>query len=52
VLALLRHRPGRHARNTAGGLTDRELELVVLTGSGHSVSEIAALLTISPYPVR
>src|ERR1700689_2860041 len=52
VLALLRRSPGRHARHSAGGLTDRELELVVLTGSGHSVSEIAALLGISPLTVE
>jgi DNA-binding NarL/FixJ family response regulator len=52
LLALLQRRPGRHARHTAGGLTDRELELVVLTGSGHSVSEIAALLRISPVTVE
>ena len=52
VLALLRRAPGRHARHSAGGLTDRELELVVLTGSGHSVSEIAALLQISPLTVE
>jgi DNA-binding NarL/FixJ family response regulator len=51
VLALLQRRPGRHARPSAGGLTDRELELVVLTGSGHSVSEIATLLGISPATV-
>jgi two-component system, NarL family, nitrate/nitrite response regulator NarL len=52
VLALLQRRPGRHARGTEGGLTDRELELVVLTGSGHSVSEIATLLKISPLTVE
>jgi DNA-binding NarL/FixJ family response regulator len=52
VLALLRRSPGRHARHSAGGLTDRELELVVLTGSGHSVSEIAGLLRISPLTVE
>jgi DNA-binding NarL/FixJ family response regulator len=52
VLALLQRRPGRHARHTAGGLTDRELELVVLSGSGHSVSEIATLLQISPDTVE
>jgi two-component system, NarL family, nitrate/nitrite response regulator NarL len=52
VLALLRRSPGRHARHSAGGLTDRELELVVLTGSGHSVSEIASLLRISPLTVE
>ena len=52
VLALLRRRPGRHARPSPGGLTDRELELVVLTGSGHSVGEIAGLLRISPLTVE
>jgi len=52
VLALLRRSPGRHARHSAGGLTDRELGLVVLTGSGHSVAEIAALLQISPLTVE
>src|SRR6266487_1869638 len=34
------------------GLTDRELEIVVLTGSGHIVPEIAALLGISPQRVE
>src|SRR3984893_14556592 len=52
VVALLRQRKGRHAKDTRGGLTDRELELVVLTGSGHSVAEIAALLRISPLTVE
>ncbi|HEY7144242.1 MAG TPA: LuxR C-terminal-related transcriptional regulator [Streptosporangiaceae bacterium] len=52
VLALLRRKPGKHARSSHGGLTDRELELVVLTGSGHSVAEIAALLGISPLTVE
>jgi DNA-binding NarL/FixJ family response regulator len=60
VLALLRPGPGRAARPGApaparpgaGGMTDRELELVVLTGSGHSVPEIAALLQISPLTVE
>jgi two-component system, NarL family, nitrate/nitrite response regulator NarL len=51
VLALLQRKPGRRLRNAEGGLTDRELELVVLTGSGHSVSEIAILLGISPLTV-
>jgi two-component system, NarL family, nitrate/nitrite response regulator NarL len=51
VLALLRRKSGRRLRSAEGGLTDRELELVVLTGSGHSVSEIAALLGISPLTV-
>jgi two-component system, NarL family, nitrate/nitrite response regulator NarL len=52
VLALLRRSRGRHAKDSAGGLTDRELELVVLTGSGHSVNEIASLLGISPLTVE
>jgi two-component system, NarL family, nitrate/nitrite response regulator NarL len=52
VLALLRRSRGRHAKDSPGGLTDRELELVVLTGSGHSVSEIAGLLGISPLTVE
>jgi two-component system, NarL family, nitrate/nitrite response regulator NarL len=52
VLALLRRSHGRHAKDSPGGLTDRELELVVLTGSGHSVNEIAGLLGISPLTVE
>jgi DNA-binding NarL/FixJ family response regulator len=52
VVALLRRRRGRHAKDARGGLTDRELELVVLTGSGHSVAEIAALLKLSPLTVE
>ena len=52
VLALLRRSRGRHAKDSPGGLTDRELELVVLTGSGHSVAEIAGLLGISPLTVE
>ncbi len=55
VLALLRRRKGDHAREARrerGGLTDREHEIVVLTGSGHSVTEIAALLGISPLTVE
>jgi two-component system, NarL family, nitrate/nitrite response regulator NarL len=52
VLALLRRSKGRHARSDQGGLTDRELELVVLASSGHSVAEIAALLGISPLTVE
>jgi len=53
VVALLRRKKGRHAKESnRGGLTDRELELVVLTGSGHSVAEIAALLNISPLTVE
>src|SRR6266516_7111209 len=52
VLALVKRSRGRHARQTDGGLTDRELEIIVLTGSGHSVPEIAALLGISPLTVE
>src|SRR5262249_60657679 len=52
VVALLRRKKGRHAKDTRGGLTDRELELVVLTGSGPSVAEIASLLKISPLTVE
>ena len=55
VLALLRRKKGDHAqeaRRERGGLTDREHEIVVLTGSGHSVTEIAALLGISPLTVE
>jgi len=55
VLALLRRKRGDHAqeaRRERGGLTDREHEIVVLTGSGHSVTEIAALLGISPLTVE
>jgi DNA-binding NarL/FixJ family response regulator len=52
VVALLRRKRGRHAKDNRGGLTDRELELVVLTGSGHSVAEIATLLKISPLTVE
>ncbi len=52
VLALLRPSRGRHAKNSQRGLTDRELEIVVLAGSGHSVPEIAGLLGISPLTVE
>ncbi len=55
VLALVRRRKARHAREVKqgqGGLTDREREIVVLTGSGHIVPEIAALLGISPERVE
>ena len=55
VLALLRRKKGDHAQDTKrdrGGLTDREHEIVVLTSSGHSVTEIAALLGISPLTVE
>src|SRR5215468_3413685 len=57
VLAQVRPRRARHARGSQRspgrqGLTDRELEIVVLTGSGHIVPEIAALLGISPQRVE
>lgn len=52
VLALVKRSKGRHARQAEGGLTDRELEIIVLTGSGHSVPEIASLLQISPLTVE
>ena len=55
VLALVRRRKARHAKEGkpgSGGLTDREREIVVLTGSGHIVPEIAALLGISPERVE
>src|SRR6266571_6567329 len=52
VLALVKRSKGRHARQAGSGLTDRELEIIVLTGSGHSVLQIAALLRISPLTVE
>jgi DNA-binding NarL/FixJ family response regulator len=52
VLALLGRRRGLDTRASRGGMTDRELEIVVLTGSGHSVPEIADLLGISPLRVE
>ena len=52
LLALLRPRKARHARTSPGSLTDREVEIVVLTASGHSVGEMAALLSISPLTVE
>jgi DNA-binding NarL/FixJ family response regulator len=53
VLALLRRRRGRHvARSNPGEMTDRELEILVLAGSGHSVPEMADLLGISPLTVE
>jgi len=51
LLALLRPRKARHARSS-GTLTDREVEIVVLTASGHSVGEMATLLSISPLTVE
>jgi two-component system, NarL family, nitrate/nitrite response regulator NarL len=52
LLTLLRPRKARHARTTPGSLTDREVEIVVLMASGHSVGEIATLLRISPLTVE
>jgi two-component system, NarL family, nitrate/nitrite response regulator NarL len=52
VLALLRRGSVLRAQIGQGGLTDRELEIVMLTSSGHSVAEIAALLRISPLTVE
>jgi two-component system, NarL family, nitrate/nitrite response regulator NarL len=51
MLALVRRKGGRHARPAPGGLTDRELEILVLASSGHSGPEIASLLGISPLTV-
>jgi DNA-binding NarL/FixJ family response regulator len=51
VFSLLRRRKGRHAKPSPGGMTDRELEILVLAGSGHSGPEIADLLGISPLTV-
>jgi two-component system, NarL family, nitrate/nitrite response regulator NarL len=52
VLALLRRKRGRHARPRPSGMTDRELEVLMLAGSGHSVPEMAGLLGISPLTVE
>jgi two-component system, NarL family, nitrate/nitrite response regulator NarL len=52
VLALLRRTSVLRAHIGQGSLTDRELELVMLTSSGHSVAEIAGLLSISPLTVE
>ncbi len=53
VLAVLRCKRGRHAgRSSPGEMTDRELEILVLAGSGHSVPEMAELLGISPLTVE
>jgi DNA-binding NarL/FixJ family response regulator len=52
VLALLGRRRALEARPGRGGMTDRELEIVVLTGSGHSVPEIGDLLGISSLRVE
>ncbi len=52
VLALLRRSSAVRAQLDRGSLTDRELELVTLASSGHSVAEIAVLLGISPLTVE
>jgi DNA-binding NarL/FixJ family response regulator len=52
LLTLLRPHKARHARKSAGSLTDRETEIVVLTASGHSVCEMGTLLGISPLTVE
>jgi DNA-binding NarL/FixJ family response regulator len=50
----LRGYPGARGRASRDGasLTDRELEIVSLLGSGHSVPEMAHLLRISPHTVE
>jgi two-component system, NarL family, nitrate/nitrite response regulator NarL len=53
MLTVLRRKRGRHAgRSSPGEMTDRELEILVLAGSGHSVPEMAGLLGISPLTVE
>jgi DNA-binding NarL/FixJ family response regulator len=52
VLALVRRGSAPRAHIGQDGLTDREVALVTLTSSGHSVAEIAALLGISPLTVE
>ncbi len=53
VLAVLRRKRGRHVgRSSPGEMTDRELDVLVLAGSGHSVPEMADLLGISPLTVE
>jgi DNA-binding NarL/FixJ family response regulator len=52
LLAVLRRKRGRHARPSPSGMTDRELEVLMLSGSGHSVPEMADLLGISPLTVE
>jgi DNA-binding NarL/FixJ family response regulator len=52
VLAMLRRRRRRNGWASRAGLTDREVEVVILMGSGHSAPEIAELLGISPFTVQ
>jgi two-component system, NarL family, nitrate/nitrite response regulator NarL len=52
LAALRRSRGLQRARSSAGQMSDRELEILVLAGSGHSVPEMAELLGISPLTVE
>jgi two-component system, NarL family, nitrate/nitrite response regulator NarL len=52
LLAVLRRKRRRHARPRPSGMTDRELEVLMLAGSGHSVPEMADLLGISPLTIE
>ena len=52
VLALLRRKSVVRADIGQRSLTDRELQLVTMMSSGHSVAEIAVLLRISPVTVE
>jgi two-component system invasion response regulator UvrY len=52
VLAMLRRRRRHNGRSSRAGLTDREVGLIALLGSGHSVPQIAELLGISPFTVQ
>ncbi len=52
LLAVLRRKRGRHARPSPSGMTNRELEVLMLAGSGHSVPEMADLLGISPRTIE
>ena len=60
VLAMLRRGSALHVgqprtspgRPGHGSLTDREVELLTLAGSGHSVAEIAGLFGVSPLTVE
>jgi DNA-binding NarL/FixJ family response regulator len=52
LLVLLRRGTAPPAPAGRGSLTERELELVTLTSSGHNVAETAVLLGISPLTVE
>lgn len=52
VLAMLRRKRRRTGWARRAGLTDREVRVLVLLGSGHSAPEIAELLGISPFTVQ